>query len=118
MVIIFSHPKVRNYLLENGVVYTFRADHQDTEDGVRLQVGNDWAAARRGGGKIVDVTVSPVERMEGGLSAKVLGKYVGRSGFETVVEWMEAIMGLWRKAVPPHGWIYRVDVRESKGGRE
>lgn len=110
MVIIFSHPKAREQLMKNGIVYSFRKMHSKTADGVRLQTGNDWAAERRTGKKIMDVVITAMEPIIDCDSAHVLRKYVDQSGFKTVRDWALAI----RELNPRYnisGWIYKVEKR-------
>lgn len=115
MVIIFSHSKVREFLLRNGIVYTYRKMHPKTRYGVRPQIGDDWATDQRCGKKIMDVHITPVEKVYGSNLNQVLIKYVRESGFyrftehiqDPVEDWIEAIMDL----NPKHdveGWIYKV----------
>ena len=120
MVMIFAHPKVREYLLEQGYVYTFRRNHPKTENGIRPQIGKDWAAAKRTGKKIADIYITPMESLESLKMVWVLIKYVKESGFhtgrgrgyESVSRWTNAI-----KALSPdesiQGWIYKVTLREA-----
>ncbi|GAH52752.1 unnamed protein product [marine sediment metagenome] len=81
MVMIFAHPQVRDYLLEHGLVYTFRKHHPKTADGVRLQTGKDWATDKRCGKKIADILVTPIEPIDSLNMGQVLTKYVRESGF-------------------------------------
>ena len=50
MVVIFQSEKARRFLLENGVVFTFRSKR-------RKKLGEDWITDRRGGHKIADALV-------------------------------------------------------------
>jgi len=117
MVMIFAHPKVRKYLLEHGLVFTFRKYHPKTSDGVRPQIGKDWATDRRTGRKLVDVYITPVEPVDGLNMGQVLTKYARESGFylghgrvdDAVSEWARAI-NLLNPNEPTQGWIYRVEV--------
>lgn len=120
MVMIFAHPPVRAYLLEHGVVYTFRKNHPKTADGVRPQIGKDWATDKRCGKKIADIIVNPIEPMDGENMGQVLAKYVSDSGFYrggrldfAVVAWARAIhsLNLYAPTEAPEGWIYQVKLR-------
>ena len=118
MVMIFAHPKVRAYLLEHGLVYTFRKNHKKTPDGIRPQIGKDWATDRRTGNKIADINITPMESVNGINMAQVLIKYVLESGFHPgygpvdISEWAAAINSL-NPDKPTHGWVYKVELREA-----
>ena len=108
MVIIFSHPKVRDFLMKNGIVYTYRKMHPKTADGIRPQTGRDWATNQRKGKKIMDVKVTPMQRITSVQEAHLLRKYVSKSGFKTVKDWSLAI----RELNPQYticGWVYKVE---------
>lgn len=123
MVMIFAHEKVRKYLLEHGIVYTYRKHHKKTADGVRLQIGDDWATDRRTGNKIADIHITPMERVDGLNMSRILAKYIYESGFAfgfgfvrfdaSVRRWAKAITSLNPNA-PVRGWIYKVEVRGVK----
>lgn len=119
---IFAHPKVREYLLRpreghNGLVYTFRKHHPKTSDGIRKQIGNDWANAERGGKKIADIYITPMEPVDEDNVFQVLAEYARESGFYlssvpgTASAWVTAIEQL-NKNKPIRGWIYKVEVRK------
>jgi len=120
MVMIFNHPRVRGYLLENGLVYTFRKHHKKTPDGIRPQIGKDWATDKRCGKKIADVKITPVVPIDCLNMGQVLTKYARESGFyvghgrvdDAVNEWTRAINSL-NPDEPTQGWIYRVEILES-----
>jgi len=115
MVIYFKDEKALNHLLKHGVVYTIRK-HK------RKRVGKDWLAKSRRSGKIADVNVEYVGKLEivylgnnrwrGGIvfpdGKKYVyddfldEKYVQHSGFKTLNAWIRALMRLsdirtWRK---------------------
>jgi len=107
MVVIFSHPKVREFLMKNGIVYTFRKMNPKTFNGIRHKIGNDWATNQRGGKKIMDVKITPMQRITSVQEAHILRKYVSKSGFRTVRDWTLAI----RELNPRYticGWVYKV----------
>ncbi len=123
MVMIFAHPKVRAYLLEHGLVYTYRKHHKKTSDGIRLRIGKDWATDRRTGKKIADIYITPMEPIDSLNMGQVLTKYARESGFylgfykkwsgigDAVSEWARAINSL-NPDEPTQGWIYRVEILE------
>lgn len=80
MVIIFAHPKVRQYLLEHLLVYTMRT-HTHKE-------GKDWATDKRGGKKIADVVITEIKDPSSAMD------YVALSGFSNILEWEEAFLEL------------------------
>jgi len=120
MVMIFSNPIVRAYLLAHGLVYTFRKRHPKTADGVRLKTGKDWATNKRTGKKIANILVTPIEPIDSTNMGRILTKYVSESGFYighgrvdyAVVAWARAINSL-NPDEPTQGWIYQVDLRET-----
>ncbi|MBA7602424.1 hypothetical protein ES703_09513 [subsurface metagenome] len=126
MVMIFAHEKVREYLLEHGMVYTFRTHHKKTADGIRPQVGRDWATDRRTGKKIADIFITPIEPISSLNIGKVLTKYAKESGFYrdpflfenafsvAIFDWARAINAL-NPNGPTAGWIYRVEVIGDEG---
>ena len=115
MVMIFSHPLVREFLVDHGVVYTYRKHHKKTADGVRPQVGKDWATDRRTGKKIADIYITVMESIDSLNMGRVLTKYARESGFyrgfgrvdDAVDEWARAI-NLLNPDGPTQGWIYKV----------
>lgn len=115
MVMIFVHPLVREFLLEHGLVYTYRKHHRKTADGVRPQTGKDWACAKRTGKKIADIWITPIVAVDGLNMGQVLTKYARESGFyrgfgrvdDAVDEWARAI-NLLNPDEPTAGWLYKV----------
>ena len=120
MVMIFAHPRVRAHLLEKGIVYSFRKNHPKTADGVRKQIGDDWANAKRGGKKIADIHITPMQTLNLMNVSSVLTRYAEESGFylghgrvdAAVDEWVKAIENL-NSGYIPTGWIYKVTTREA-----
>lgn len=117
MVMIFANEKVREYLLEHGLVYTYRKNHQKTPNGIRPQIGKDWATDKRTGKKIADIFITPLESVDATNRRKVLATYARESGFyrwqhgilDAVSKWNQAIMSL-NPFASNDGWIYRVEV--------
>ena len=117
MVMIFQNEKVREFLLEYGAVYTFRKHHKKTADGIRPQIGRDWATDRRTGKKIADIKITPMILINANNMGQVLTMFVRESGFyighgrvdDAVSEWARAINSLNPNA-PTAGWIYCVEV--------
>ena len=127
---IFAHPRVRAYLLEHGIVYSYRKDHPKTSNGVRKQIGDDWATDKRTGKKIADIYITPLEPVNSLNIGQVLTKYAKESGFyvhrrEAGSPWtlhgrVDAAASKWARAInelnPDErtaGWIYQVEVREA-----
>ena len=98
--IIFSHEIPRRQLVEEGTVITFRTSTRTT--------GETWWRKSRTGEKQGDVRV---EEVEGPVTPTmdVLTDYADESGFESAVEWREAIVDL-NGELPHHGWLYRATV--------
>jgi len=101
MVIIFSNEYAREYLLEYGIVYSFR------KGPVRKQLGKDWMTDRRGGKKISDVYIEAIEEIEPGMLYTKLTPYYKQSGFYSADEWITIIASL-NKWELPVGWLYKV----------
>jgi len=103
MVMIFQSEKPRRFLLENGIVFTFRVHR-------RLMTGKDWITDKRGGHKIANVIVEA----EGAFSPADLGTYVAYSGFDSLEEWHEEVKRVlnWHR-LPPVGWLYKVSLEEK-----
>lgn len=120
MVMIFANEKVREYLLEHGLVFTYRKNHRKTPDGIRPQIGKDWATDKRTGKKIADINITPMESIDSQNVRWVLFKYVRESGFytglgrssEAVSKWIMAIKSL-NPFAPRDGWIYKVEIIEA-----
>lgn len=97
MVMIFSCKKVRNQLLQNELVYTFRTN--------RHKLGKDWATAKRTGKKLCDIHVLnewPVSKPED------LANFRHASGFNSIGEWMAEIQRLNPKMHRLRGFVYLV----------
>ena len=105
MVISFKDERVRNHLLDNGMVYTYRKGYKR-----RKQLGNDWANSGRLTKKIADVTVNAIDPVMDVELHDALQSYVDKSGFKSTGDWINSIYKL-NKKIPLCGWIYRVDIR-------
>ncbi len=109
MVIIFQNRQVREYLLENGKVYTYRKGLE-----TRKQLGRDWATDRRCGKKIADVDIKAVSSISRENILEALrqsdedGPFYKQSGLGTVETWIQTIKDLNRGEIPESGWLYRV----------
>lgn len=121
MVMIFAHGKVRSYLLEHGLVYTFRKHHKKTENGVRPQIGKDWACAKRTGKKIADIFITPMEPFDCLNMVQFLTKYARESSFYRGKDRVDYGVAAWARAInslnpdkPTAGWIYKVEIREAE----
>jgi len=103
MVMIFQSEKARRFLLQNGVVFTFRVHR-------RLMTGEDWITDKRGGRKIGDVQVEE----EGVFDPSDLSIYVAYSGFNSLEEWHEEIKQILNgHRLPSEGWLYKVSLEEK-----
>ena len=116
MVMIFANKLVREYLLDKKLVYTYRKNHRKTEDGIRPQIGRDWATDRRTGKKIANIHITPMEPTDSQNMREVLAKYFRDSGFygghgitDTIDRWTRAIISL-NPFASRAGWIYKVEV--------
>jgi hypothetical protein len=101
MVIIFANEYAREYLLENGIVYSFR------KGPVRKQLGKDWMTDKRTGKKIADVYIDAIEEIEPEMLYEKLNRYYMQSGFYSTDEWITIISSL-NKWKLPRGWLYKV----------
>jgi len=102
VVIQFTHPKPRAYLLKHGHVYTYRTRK-------RKQTGKDWTCAKRGGTKIADVHITLEREIEAPLFG-ALKKYAKESGFGYVADWVTAIMNLNPRISFAKGYLYHVEL--------
>ena len=107
MVMIFSLKKVREYLLTNGRVYTFRLKEHKT--------GPDWITDRRGGKKIADVLVHYAKR----VYPLDLLPWVNQSGFENLGEWIATIFEVNKIEMQPtpYGYLHEVTIRNRVSER-
>ena len=120
MVMIFAQDNVREYLLEHGLVYTFRKYHKKTPNGIRPQIGKDWATDKRCGKKIADIYITPMEPIDA-LNMETLSKYAQESGFhlghgrvdDAVIDWAKVINSF-NPRNPTAGWIYKVKILEDE----
>ena len=96
--IIFSHETAREQLLEEGEVITFRKSQRTT--------GDTHARWERTGKKKADVHVEAISKVTPHTDS--LDPFRGRSGFETVADWQQAIINLNGGELPEAGWLYRV----------
>lgn len=103
--IIFGHPTARNQLQEHGVVMTFRTSDRT--------VGDTWWRESRTGPKKGDVRVEKVAEIHSPIRATQLGPYADRSGFDSVRDWIDAIVEVHGQPVGDYdskiaGYVYRV----------
>jgi len=82
MVIIFREDKPRKFLLKNGEVFTLRIN--------RKKFGRDYMTDGRGHPKICDVMVEDWGKISTDYPL-ILSKYVKKSGYLTIPEWLEAV---------------------------
>ena len=124
MVMIFANETVRNFLLDNGIVYTYRKGKE-----LRKQIGIDWATDRRCGKKIADIGVRPRACVHRNNIGDALTAYewvyfdydedgdpyskqqmrLAFSGFK-YEGWLDAIRQLNKGKIPEYGWIYEVTI--------
>ena len=107
MVMIFQSEKARRFLLENGVVFTFRAKR-------RKKLGRDWITDRRGGRK----NSRHPSGGRGKVQASRSGLYVEYSGFSTLEEWIGEIKKLNGGRLPSGGWLYKVTLLSTSPNTE
>ena len=106
---IFSSDRVREFLLKEGAVITFRKD--------RKSAGIKWIKKDRLGKKICDVVVKEI----GNFKVDELESYVDGSSFSSLDEWKKEIKKMNDGKIPESGWLYlvlkfnpRTKVRENK----
>ena len=104
MVIIFSNEYAREYLLEHGMVYSFRTGS------LRKQLGKDWMTDRRTAPKISDVFIEAVEEIKPESLFMRLNQYHKQSGFFSTDEWIATITSLSNWDLDD-GWLYKVSLR-------
>ena len=100
MVIIFSNEKARNQLLNKGIVFTIRH--------IRHIEGKDWMTDKRGGKKICNVRIIFCASGTYRDLRNIAHNYVNDTGFESIEEWINIIMGF-GKVKHYTFWLYRVD---------
>ena len=103
---IFSSEKAREFLLKNGLVYTYRMKQ-------RKQIGDDWMTDKRGGHKITDILVYPGSFVVSEI--QLLG-YVNQSGFSSLRDWLNEIALLThadKDNMSLCGWLYKVTLRKE-----
>lgn len=103
--IIFSDPRTRQQLQDEGEVVTFRVDQRTT--------GPTWWSESRLGEKEGDVLVEEIDAVSPTRDA--LEPYRDRSGFETVDDWIDTIERL-NDNIPEEGYLYRATAERDDGG--
>jgi len=122
MVISFSSKQVRNYLLENGRVFTFRKNRRkqfiklEEKRGKAYLEGarpalRDWFNEGRTKPKIRDILIWEV----GTFKPSELGPWVLWSSFSTLGEWHKELIDLngfdeYYEMDMNGGWLYMVDI--------
>jgi len=104
MVMIFSSKKALNFLQRHGLVFTVRCKKRKMKNAEQ----KDWITDKRGGKKIVDVVIEFWDEIDRDNLEYVLQRYVDRSGFLTVSEWIGEIKRLNRGKLPKKLYLYRV----------
>jgi len=105
---IFSVKKAREFLLENGYVYTVR--------GHLKKQGKGWFTDKRGGKKIGDCWALLVKTIYDPTFEKyklrgILANYVMHSGFDSVEEWIEEIKRVNHGKIPDTVYLYYVALK-------
>jgi hypothetical protein len=103
MVMIFQSEEAGRFLLEKGVVFTFRVKR-------RKKLGKDWITYKRGRRRIANVLVE-----EGKFKSSELSLYVEYSGFSSLQEWIGEIKRLNGGRLPAEGWLYKVTLLSIGG---
>ena len=98
MVMSFNSERAREYLLQNGEIYTFRKNR-------RRRIGKDWANENRGGKAFADIFIQEIGEMN---IYKDLRPFFKHSGFSTVTEWVQEIKNLNNGHDLSKGWLYKV----------
>jgi len=101
--IIFGNDDAREYLLENGEVYTFRSDERTT--------GDSWMRASRTGEKIADLVVDLVCHIPAPECKDLKVEWGRRSGFGGRRSWWHAIEEIHGK--PQVGYVYHVTLLDE-----
>jgi hypothetical protein len=102
--IIFSHDRARQYLINNGIVVTFRTDARTT--------GETHVRFERTGEKQFDARVVLLaDRAHEGID-DALEEWYARAGFSSAEEWRRAIVDL-NGAVPGEGYFYEVQAADN-----
>lgn len=108
MVISFSVPRVREYLMTNGFVYTYRKRE-------RKRLGKTWMNSGRGKKKIADVIIKEVRRVNNEYLIEQIREYSAHSGFDSVEQWKRVILNLNKNQLGGHGWLYKVTLQNISG---
>jgi len=116
---MFKSEKARNYLLQHGLVYSFRTRQ-------RKIAGEGWVNEGYGKPKLADVFIAEIAHFEDRDEARYrqqltlshlcwfLEPYWRKSGFKNVMEWVEEIKTLNKGNLPLEGWLYLVKMLEVK----
>jgi len=108
MPIIFKEERPRKFLLEHGEVFTLRIN--------RKKFGRDYMTYKRGGKPICYVIVEDWGRVYADYPL-MLSKYVRKSGYFTIPEWLEAVKRVNRlKTLPKVLQLIRVVKIENTQG--
>lgn len=125
MVMIFQVEVVRNFLLENGVVFTVR---RAEKFGKPIRKGKDWATHKRTGKKIADILIHPLglyhshnllshlcdphlvyyDHHDKGKPFSKQCTMVDFSGFNSFDEWKEAVRETYGKDLTKPNKYFRI----------
>jgi hypothetical protein len=111
--IVFSNETARRQLVEEGTVTTFRASDRTT--------GETWWRKSRTGEKEGDVRVMKVADVYSPIQADDLAVWAAWSGFDTVDDWIDAIIEFHGSPVGDYdddlaGHVYSVRLLSDAGG--
>lgn len=113
MVIWFNNVIARKQLIEHGVVYTFRTSRRTVgyQNAFYNDRENDIKMVKIGRVEIVKIAewVDINESIE-----RFLSNYVSLSGFNTVGEWVEAIISfIHNRRLPEYGILFKVTLKDK-----
>ena len=112
MVISFQVPCVREYLLENGLVYTFRWRRRSFFKKGKGDVESTWANTGRGTKRIANVDIHEIGEFDSDEPTKK-HVYLENSGFSEWFDWYNKIEDMRPPFGFTKGWLYEVHLTEE-----